>query len=150
MQLTYGALRWRRVAPLALWGGGWWCWWRGHVDVSSWWNFCAFRNRGGCDSMCMDPELLLGEVIAYWPFCGDKVGEQWCLLQKGSVGTKRPGWGWGLKDEGNVLEPNNQHVDVFTSWPSSRVAVERSRFPGLRVPLEPEKLSDWGWMSFNH
>lgn len=63
------------------------------------------------------------------------------------MGTKRPahrGWGWGQKDEGNVLEPNNQHVDVFSGWPSSRVAAEQSRSPGLRVPLEPEQLSATG------
>lgn len=44
--------------------------------MSSWWNFCVFRNGGDCDSVRTDPELLLGEVIAYWPFCGGKVGEQ--------------------------------------------------------------------------
>lgn len=27
--------------------------------------------------------------------------------------------GVGVKDEVNVLEPNNQHADVFTLWPSS-------------------------------
>lgn len=38
------------------------------------------------------------------------------------MGTNRPvhrGWGLGVKDEINVLEPNNQHVDVFTGWPNS-------------------------------
>lgn len=31
----------------------------------------------------------------------------------------------GVKDEVNVLEPNNQHVDVFTGWPSSMGAAGR-------------------------
>lgn len=38
------------------------------------------------------------------------------------MGTNWPlcrGWGLGGKDEVNVLKPNNQHVDVFTGWPSS-------------------------------
>lgn len=39
--------------------------------------------------------------------------------------------GVGAKDEVNVLEPNNQHVDVFTGWPSSIVTAERSRSLGL-------------------
>lgn len=63
------------------------------------------------------------------------------------MGTNWPvhrGWGWGQKDEGNVLEPNNQHVDVFTGWPSSRVAAGQSRSPGVRVRLEPEQLSAGG------
>lgn len=37
------------------------------------------QNVGVCDNMCMSTEPLHGEVIAYWPFCGGKVGEQWCL-----------------------------------------------------------------------
>lgn len=40
--------------------------------------------------------------------------------------------GVGVKDEVNVLEPNNQHVDVFTGWPSSTGAAGRSRSLGLR------------------
>lgn len=33
--------------------------------------------------------------------------------------------GVGVKDEVNVLEPNNQHVDVSTGWPSSTGAAEQ-------------------------
>lgn len=57
-----------------------------------------------------------------WPHCGGKTGEHWCLLPQRSVGTKQPvctGWGQGAQDEVNVLQPNNQHVDFFTGWPSS-------------------------------
>lgn len=42
----------------------------------------------------------------------------------------------GAKDEVNVLEPNNQHVDVFTGWPSSMVAAGQSRSLGLRARWE--------------
>lgn len=41
--------------------------------------------------------------------------------------------GVGIKDEVNVLEPNNQHVDVFTGWPSSMGAAGQSRLLGLRA-----------------
>lgn len=34
------------------------------------------QNVGVCDNMCMSMEPLHGEVIAYWPFCGGKVGKQ--------------------------------------------------------------------------
>lgn len=34
------------------------------------------QNVGVCDNICMSAEALCGEVIAYWPFCGGKVGEQ--------------------------------------------------------------------------
>lgn len=34
------------------------------------------QNVGVCDNMCLSMEPLHGEVIAYWPFCGGKVGEQ--------------------------------------------------------------------------
>lgn len=52
------------------------------------------------------------------------------------MGTNWPvlsGWGAGVKDEVNVLELNNQHVDVFTGWPSSRGATGRSRSLGFRA-----------------
>lgn len=39
--------------------------------------------------------------------------------------------GVGIKDEVNIPEPNNQHFDVFTGWPSSMGAAEQSRLPGL-------------------
>lgn len=39
--------------------------------------------------------------------------------------------GVGVKDEVNVLEPNNQHVDVFTGWPTSMGAAGQSRTLGL-------------------
>lgn len=42
----------------------------------------------------------------------------------------------GAKDEVNVLEPNNQHVDVFTGWPNSMVAAGQSRSLGLRALWE--------------
>ncbi len=29
-----------------------------------------------CVKLCMSTEPLHGEVIAHWPFCGGKVGEQ--------------------------------------------------------------------------
>ena len=44
--------------------------------------------------------------------------------------------GVGVKDEVNVLELNNQHVDVFTGWPSSMGAAEQSRSLGLRALWE--------------
>lgn len=68
------------------------------------------------------------------PFVGARLGSSDACYRKGSVGTNWPahrGWGWGQKDEGNVLEPNNQHVDVFTGWPSSRVVAGQSRSPGV-------------------
>lgn len=42
----------------------------------------------------------------------------------------------GVKDEVNVLEPNNQHVDVFTGWPSSMGAAGQGRSLGLRALWE--------------
>lgn len=44
--------------------------------------------------------------------------------------------GVGVKDEVNVLEPNNQHVDVFTGWPSSMGAAGQCRLLGLRALWE--------------
>lgn len=50
------------------------------------------------------------------------------------VGAQR--MGVGAKDEVNVLEPNNHHVDVFTGWPSSMGAAEQIRSLGLRALWE--------------
>lgn len=36
----------------------------------------------------------------------------------------------GAKDEVNVLEPNNQHVDVFSGWPSSYGGCRTEQVPG--------------------
>ena len=40
--------------------------------------------------------------------------------------------GGGGKDEVNVLESNNQHVDVFTGWPSYMGATGQRRLLGLK------------------
>lgn len=55
--------------------------------------------------------------------------EEECGNQQASA----QGMGVGVKDEVNVLEPNNQHVDVFTGWPSSMGAAGQSRSLGLRA-----------------
>lgn len=83
---------------------------------------------GVCDNTCVWSRawalsLLHDEVIAHWPFCRGKVGEQWCLLQKGECGNQLAGaqrMGVGVKRWGKCSRsPNNQHVHVFTGWPSS-------------------------------
>lgn len=56
------------------------------------------------------------------------------LAAEGECGNKlaiAQGMGVGVKDEVNVLEPNNQHVDVFTGWPSSMGVIAQSRWLGL-------------------
>lgn len=81
------------------------------------------------------------------PFVGARLGSSDACYKKGvwePSGQRTEDGGGAKKMRGNVLEPNNQHVDVFTGWPSSRVAAEQSRSPGLRVPLEPEQLSATG------
>lgn len=50
------------------------------------------------------------------------------------VGAQR--MGVGVRDEVNVLEPNNQHVDVFTGWPSSMGAAGQIRSLGVRALWE--------------
>lgn len=37
---------------------------------------CVRQNVCVCVELCMSSEPLHGEVIAHWPFCGGKVGEQ--------------------------------------------------------------------------
>lgn len=44
--------------------------------------------------------------------------------------------GVGVKAEVNVLQPNNQHVDIFTGWPSSMGAAGTSRSLALRAARE--------------
>lgn len=68
------------------------------------------------------------------PFVGARLGSSDACYRKGvwePTGQRTGDGGWGQKDEGNVLEPNNQHVDVFTGWPSSRVVAGHSRSPGV-------------------
>lgn len=58
---------------------------------------------------------------------------------EGECGNQQAGaqrMGVGVKDEVNALEPNNQHVDVFTGWPSSVGAAGQGRSLGLRVLWE--------------
>lgn len=89
----------------------------------------------GLVPVCISAEPIHGEVIAGWPHCGGKVGEHGCTLQQESVGTNWPAHR-GLKGEINVLEPNNQHVHVFSGWPSSAGAAGQSRTMGVRAAWE--------------
>lgn len=148
MRPTCGAPRWRRVAP-ARWGmvalmarpcgrelmmeflrvsKRRWLWQCAHGPwAPTWWGHC--------------PLALL------W---GARLGSSDACYRRGvwePSGQRTEDGGGAKKMRGNVLEPNNQHVDVFSGWPSSRVAAEQSRSPGLRVPLEPGQLSATGWMS---
>lgn len=108
-----------------------WLWQRAHVPwAPTWWGHCLLA-------------LLWGQGWgAVMPATERECGNQ-------AASAQRMGGG-ATKMRGIVLEPNNQHVDVFTGWPSSRVAAEQSRSPGLRVPFEPEQLSATGWMSCDH
>lgn len=58
------------------------------------------------------------------PFVGVRLGSSG---ECGNSGQCRQDGG-GAKDEVNVLEPNNQHADVFTGWPAGS-----SRSLGLRA-----------------
>lgn len=77
------------------------------------------------------------------------------LAAEGECGNKlaiAQGMGVGVKDEVNVLEPNNQHVDVFTGWPSSMGVIAQSRWLGLRALWELWAPSCWMtscYQSFN-
>lgn len=53
--------------------------------------------------------------------------------------------GVGVRDEVNVLELNNQHVDVFTGWPSSTGAAGQSRSLGLRASWEQGHTAPSCW-----
>lgn len=40
--------------------------------------------------------------------------------------------GGGKRRGGNVLEPNNRHVDVFAGWPSSNDGYGTAQVPGCQ------------------
>lgn len=92
---------------------------------------------------CVVRSLLIGL------FLGVRLGSSDACQRRGvwePSGQWAGGWGQGKKDEVNVLEPNNQHVDVFIGWPISTGAAGSSRSPGLRGPQEHNTItSDDGW-----
>lgn len=66
------------------------------------------------------------------PFVGVRSGSRG---ECGNSGQCRQDGG-GAKDEVNVLEPNNQHVDVFTGWPSPMLAAGSQQVPGSQGLME--------------
>lgn len=102
-------------------------------------------------SLCMVRSLPVGPIV------GVKAGNRDARYRRGvwePTGQCIQGGG-GVKAEVNVLQPNNQHVDVFTGWPSCIGGCSMEQVAGsgqrhttpsclmLDEPCSPLKIARW-------